>query len=72
MLAIILSLFGLSLTVCGIITVRNPWVYKRRMEFIEKYFINDGEHYRSLPSYDIMLWKFWIWDITKFDSKATK
>jgi hypothetical protein len=50
------------LTCCFLMMIRNLWVYKIRMRLIDE----DFELYRSLPSYDAMLIKFWIWDVNHF------
>ncbi len=72
MITLILSLCAILLILCAVIVVRNPWVYDRRMEFVDKYCIKDPDYYHSLPIYNKMMYKFWIWDISKFDKKATK
>ena len=42
--------------------IRNNWVWKTRYELIQ----SDYDKFRVMPSYKIMLLKFWIWDINKF------
>jgi len=44
------------------IWIRNNWVYKNRIKLID----DDWEAYKKLPSYDQMMFKFWVWDINKF------
>ena len=60
---IYLIVFAL-LIILGIITIlfmfRNEWVCKVRVAEIV-----DGD-WDSLPSYEYMLYHFWIWDIEKF------
>jgi hypothetical protein len=41
---------------------RNQWVCTVRNKLIE----SDWERYHLLPGYDIMMKKFWVWDIEKF------
>ena len=58
-------LIGLGLLIIlGVITVffmfRNDWVCSIRIAEII-----DGD-WDSLPSYEYMLYNFWIWDIEKF------
>jgi len=58
--------FILFLTVYSIIALfmlhRNNWVYCKRIAMIDK----DFETYKKLESYNLMMLKFWIWDINKF------
>ncbi len=42
---------------------RASWVNRRRMDFLVK---NDIHGYLRLPSYDYMLFHFWVWDVKKF------
>ena len=44
------------------IWIRNKWVYKNRIKLIN----DDWESFKKLPSYDQMMFKFWVWDINKF------
>lgn len=44
------------------ILIRNEWVYKNRIKLIN----DDWESFKKLPSYDQMMFKFWVWDINKF------
>ena len=44
------------------IGIRNNWVYNNRIKLIS----DDWETYQKLPSYDQMMFKFWVWDINKF------
>lgn len=52
LIVIIWSLFGL---------VRNQWVFTKRMWIIA----NDLSNYDTYLSYDEMLLRFWVWDISK-------
>lgn len=53
--------------------IRNQFVYIARRRFIDYFYEEDLGGYVSghrfhevLPSYDEMLWKFWIWPLSKF------
>ena len=49
------------------ILFRSSWVHKKRMEILDtKPYIKSLEEYSKLPSYDYMLYHFWIWDVEKF------
>lgn len=55
------------------IMVRNQFVYIERGRFIYYFYEKDPEGYaagkrfhEALPSYDEMLWKFWVWPLSKF------
>lgn len=43
--------------------VRSEWVYRKQAEFINDWGFDS---YDALPSYTVMLLKFWVWDIYKF------
>lgn len=47
---------------CYFLLLRNDWIYKELVNLIDSDFIS----YKRLPSYDVMLWKIWVWDIKKF------
>jgi len=49
----ILFIFGV------IMMIRNKWVLNQRLSI-------DYTLYDKLPSYNEMMFKFWIWDINKF------
>lgn len=72
---IILTIF----TACAVVSVilalcsigmmfRNAWVYKVRTRclHLSKWTGRGHDPYDRLPSYQAMLWRFWIWDINKF------
>ena len=42
--------------------VRNRWVYRVRMAILYA----DFAAYQSLPDYDVMMWRLWVWDAAKF------
>lgn len=55
------------------ILIRNQLVYVARGRFINYFYEEDPSGYSSgkqfheaLPSYDEMLWKFWVWPLSKF------
>lgn len=55
------------------ILIRNQLVYITRCRFINYFHEKDPGGYtagkrfhEALPSYDEMLWKFWVWPLSKF------
>lgn len=55
------------------ILIRNQLVYIARGRFINFFYEEDPDGYAAgrrfheeLPSYDEMLWKFWVWPLSKF------
>lgn len=53
--------------------IRNSAVADARIGFIKFFYEEDSDGYASgkrfheaLPSYDEMLWKFWVWPLSKF------
>lgn len=55
------------------IMIRNQLVYIARGRFIDYFYTEDHDGYASgkrfheaLPSYDEMMWKFWVWPLSKF------
>lgn len=53
--------------------IRNNAVADARIGFIRYFYEEDPEGYaagkrfhESLPSYDEMLWKFWVWPLSRF------
>lgn len=55
------------------ILIRNQLVYIVRVGFIKYFYEEDHDGYAAgkrfhdaLPSYDEMLWKFWVWPLSKF------
>lgn len=59
-IAMTASILGMSW--CGLMLVRNDWVYRERGKLLDA----DFPRYRQLPSYNCTMNKFWIWDIDKF------
>ncbi|HHA2247819.1 TPA: hypothetical protein ACOEHG_002700 [Enterobacter ludwigii] len=66
MLIALLAATGLSvlgLLFCIFMLVRNEWVFEARQRVMHQ----DGYlTYQRLPSYHVMMWHFWIWDVKKF------
>lgn len=68
------TIFTLIVTVFFVyIMIRNQLVYIARARFIKYFYEEDHDGYasgkrfhESLPSYDEMLWKFWVWPLSKF------
>jgi len=64
--ALFLIFFG------ALMFIRNEWVYKQRTAELNKCIPGDPtwqefyDKYNALPSYDKMLFRFWIWDIERF------
>lgn len=53
--------------------IRNSAVADARIGFIKYFYEEDTDGYaagkrfhEALPSYDEMLWKFWVWPLSKF------
>lgn len=58
--------FGIAwIVIAPLLLYRNEWVRVQRNKRVEI----DMEDYLRLPSYDMMLAQFWIWDINKFKRK---
>ena len=64
-IGVILILCFIILCFCVFVSFRNAWVYKKSIEAFDRSL----KEYHSLPDYDTMMWKFWIWDIEKFKGK---
>ena len=47
---------------CFYMLLRNNWVRDQRVKMIYR----DMASFRNGPSYERMLWKFWVWDVKKF------
>jgi hypothetical protein len=52
----------------------NSNIFKKNMELIESGKYNDKTKYRYdvFPSYNYMLWNFWVWPLDKFLPKENK
>lgn len=49
------------------VVIRNNWVFNQRVAFFNNALRNkDMEAYKRLPSYNVMVLKFWVWDVQKF------
>ena len=60
------SILGLAWCIIApLLLYRNEWVRVQRNKLVK----DDMEDYMRLPSYDMMLAQFWIWDIKKFKRK---
>jgi hypothetical protein len=57
---------GIILLWCGFMLIRNQWVYKTRMKWIDE----DIERYRRAKGYDAMVYRFWNWSGQMEDWKA--
>lgn len=55
-------IFFAILAWCIFMLYRNEWVCRERIRAIDK---GTGT-YEQLPTYEVMMRKFWIWDINKF------
>lgn len=59
---------GIALIVlCIYGCIRNEWVYRKRLAMIDQ----DLDLYRSLPSYEAMLYRyFWVWNFEWFINRS--
>lgn len=53
--------------------IRNQFIFLIRGRFIDFFYEEDHDGYASgkrfhetIPSYDEMLWKFWVWPLSSF------
>lgn len=71
---IIFGVYGVLIAVllaCAFMLRRNEWVCDVRIQELRKMPVERGLHeHDRLPSYDEMLFKFWIWDVEKFKTGA--
>jgi hypothetical protein len=58
---LILKFYAIMALFVIFLFIRNEWVFRKRIGLIPNYL-----EYKKLPSYDYMMWHFWIWDIEKF------
>jgi hypothetical protein len=70
---LVVALYAIGICVLGMIFCnymlrRNDKIYEFRLNMIKE----DFNHYEKLPSYDYMLWYFWVWTLDKFLSKEKK
>ena len=70
---IILFLLMMALVFCFYMLIRNNMVHKTRREFIEFFYHCDPNGYDVgnefddyVPSYDEMLFKFWVFPLSRF------
>jgi hypothetical protein len=59
-------MLSFTLAACIFMLFRNEWVARKCLEAINE------DYYDSLPSYNTMILKFWIWDIRKFLKNTKK
>jgi hypothetical protein len=66
----VISMFAVIMTAFGLINAllihqmfRNVWVFNRRIEWINH---DIWDFQAKAPSYEYMLWHFWIWDMKQF------
>jgi len=48
---------------------RNHWVFKKRMEILQNGSLNAIDRYslyERLPPYNVMVRRWWVWDVNKF------
>ena len=61
-MTIAIIIFFLSLA----LVLRSNWVHKHRMKVLDNMTsFKDLERFDAMPSYEKMLFKFWIWDFEK-------
>lgn len=70
-------LFFMALVAGPYLLFRNWRVYKYRTGILGEVFEYEGmterlEKYQALPEYDEMMWKFWIWPMSRFEGKGKK
>lgn len=49
-----------SLAFFVMLFIRNNWVYRNRLRLLRT------PDYDRLPSYETMLWRWWVWDVRRF------
>ena len=63
MITVLISLMALVVYFVIFMGYRNYWVCRERNRVV----MEEGlEEYYKLPSYNTMVFKFWIWDVEKF------
>ena len=62
----IIALLFLALAFVFLLLVRNEWVLRARLKYLNTH---GAALFLQLPPYDQMLYRFWIWDIHKFEPK---
>lgn len=69
----IMALCIIGLLFCFYMLARSQAIHDARIGFIKYFYEEDIDGYaagkrfhESLPSYDEMLWKFWVWPLSKF------
>lgn len=59
---LIILLVTLTTFFCSYMLIRNKEIFNFRWKMIDK----DNNKYKQLPSYDYMMWHFWVWPLDKF------
>jgi hypothetical protein len=62
-LYITLGLLESGLAFCLLMYARNEWLHRKIQIVLD---VEDFDFYYDLPSYNYMMWHFWIWDMKKF------
>jgi len=55
------AIFGIAF--CVYMLMRNECIYRYRIGILS----NDMERYRRMPSYNLMMIRFWVWPLSKFE-----
>lgn len=57
-----------------LLVVRNDWVLNKRIAVLEASQWDGTQHveFKSLPSYNFMLYHFWVWDVKRFLPKECR
>jgi hypothetical protein len=66
---LIIALASFMLFVCFIGIIRNTWVYRQRGKWIDHDVYDFSYH---APSYESMLFRFWIWNLADFGFDPTR
>lgn len=62
LLIVWLSFLALVILLAVLTLIRNDWVFRNRVKMVW----DDFEGFKQLPSYEAMLFRFWVWDVKKF------
>lgn len=74
-IAIIIGGCGLMMVYSVVGLFRNQWVFRQRQTMLSYCYDRDTREWAALgqprpddflPSYDVMMAKFWVWDVNKF------
>ena len=61
------TLFGVVAVFLLLLLWRNTRVYRFRNELLWA----DWDRFQQLPSYDAMMWRFWVWPLRRFLPKES-